>query len=771
MASPHLAATVALMWSAAPALAGDVAGTRAILDRTAVDTADASCGGTAANNNVWGEGRLDAFAAVDQSPRGATGTLQGTVTDGSSGGVVAGATVEISGATGRMTTTDAVGNYSLRLPVGTYTVSARSFGYETQTATGVVVSDAATTVRSFALAPAPSDVVSGHVVDQTGAPVANATVTILETPLAAVSSDAAGFYSFASVPDGTYQAKATAGRCTDAQTQPLTVGGPTTLDFSLAARRDAFGYTCQITTPALVDANTVVPLTGDDTAVQVTLPFAFPFYGTTRSTAWVSTNGFINFAAAQAQYTNLGIPTAALPNAAVYAFWDDLMVDAAASVRTELLGAAPNRRFVIEWRNVTFFGGGTARVRFEMILQENGQILFQYADLADGRELGNSATVGIENDDGTVALQYSFNEAALDNGLAVLLRAGPRTTGTVQGRVTNANDNLGVAGALVRALQNGAEQARTNTGTDGSYSLDLRPGTYTVEASAANYGTSTGQAAIAQADQFVSLDFSLPTARADVSPASLELLLPTGKTRSRSLTIASTGSAALTWTLRESPAVTWLTQSPATGTLPAGSSQTVTVSASTVGLATGIYQTTLVLDSNSGRQPAFNVPVRLIVPAYDQAVNVGGSAYTDAAGDVWAADRSSSGSWGFTQSGPVVTTALPIAGTPDGRIYQDARTGRVEYRFEGLPSGTYAVELRFAEIQGRGPGQRVFDAVVAGDQQVSLSSHDIASVRGTFAADDNVLFVRVRDRLQISFVSRVGEPIVNAIRVTQRPDR
>ena len=67
MASPHTAGTVALMWSAAPSLVGDVPGTAALLNQTAADTADLSCGGTDVNNNVWGEGKLDALAAVTQS--------------------------------------------------------------------------------------------------------------------------------------------------------------------------------------------------------------------------------------------------------------------------------------------------------------------------------------------------------------------------------------------------------------------------------------------------------------------------------------------------------------------------------------------------------------------------------------------------------------------------------------------------------------------------------------------------------------------------------
>jgi subtilisin family serine protease len=69
MATPHLAGTVALIWSTqgAPSLRGNVAATRAILDQTAIDVSSLACGGTAGNNNVWGQGRLDAFAAVTKA--------------------------------------------------------------------------------------------------------------------------------------------------------------------------------------------------------------------------------------------------------------------------------------------------------------------------------------------------------------------------------------------------------------------------------------------------------------------------------------------------------------------------------------------------------------------------------------------------------------------------------------------------------------------------------------------------------------------------------
>jgi subtilisin family serine protease len=64
MASPHVAGTVALIWSGAPSFRRQIAMTRSVIDTTAIDVSDLACGGSGGNNNVWGEGRLDAFAAV-----------------------------------------------------------------------------------------------------------------------------------------------------------------------------------------------------------------------------------------------------------------------------------------------------------------------------------------------------------------------------------------------------------------------------------------------------------------------------------------------------------------------------------------------------------------------------------------------------------------------------------------------------------------------------------------------------------------------------------
>ena len=261
----------------------------------------------------------------------------------------------------------------------------------------------------------PSFPVSGRVTSADGQPIAGATVSFdgTQSPIT-TTTDENGTYSFASVVRGTYEATASAGGCIASMTQQVDVQGPTTVDFTLPQKSDSFGYSCVDEDAAFTEAANVLALTGDDASVAVPLPFTFTFYGQEFNTAFVTTNGHMNFNALNTAFTNVSIPSAGTPNAAIYPFWDDLVVDASASVRTELLGSAPNRRFVIEWRNVHVFADTTRRIDASVVLHENGEVLTQTRNLADdARETGGSATLGIENQTGTVALQYSFNESVL----------------------------------------------------------------------------------------------------------------------------------------------------------------------------------------------------------------------------------------------------------------------------------------------------------------------------------------------------------------------
>jgi putative cell wall-binding protein/subtilisin family serine protease len=167
MASPHLAGAVALLWSAAPDLIGDVAFTRELLDGSAIDTPDDQCGGTDDDNNVYGEGRLDALALLDAAPIGDTGRINGTVTDARDGAALPGATVRLEAERTRTTTTGADGTYGLRLGSGDWAVTTSKFGYVPDSATVTVPVDD-TVVHDVALEPAATGTLTGTVTDGSG---------------------------------------------------------------------------------------------------------------------------------------------------------------------------------------------------------------------------------------------------------------------------------------------------------------------------------------------------------------------------------------------------------------------------------------------------------------------------------------------------------------------------------------------------------------------------------------------------------------------------
>ena len=91
---------------------------------------DQSCGGDPDGdpNNVYGDGRIDAEAAVLVSATG--GTLTGTVTDADGGAPIAGAEITATSDTFTSTGIGATdGTFTMLLPEGTYTVLANAFGY------------------------------------------------------------------------------------------------------------------------------------------------------------------------------------------------------------------------------------------------------------------------------------------------------------------------------------------------------------------------------------------------------------------------------------------------------------------------------------------------------------------------------------------------------------------------------------------------------------------------------------------------------------------
>lgn len=195
----------------------------------------------------------------------------------------------------------------------------------------------------------------------------------------------------------------------------------------------------------------------------------------------------------------------------------------------------------------------------------------------------------------------------------------------------------------------------------------------------------------------------------------------------------------------------------------------------TAGLAPGTVLTTdLKITSASGRAPVLTVPVKVVVPRYQAALDAGSDrAATDVAGDTWSPDRKyTPGSYGYQGSSSVQSTGRTIAGTQDQRLFRSAREGMYEYRFDNVPNGTYTVELGFAELSSARPDKRVFDVLAEGTQV--LPSLDISLEAGTYTALSKTYTVKVTDGvLDVRFVTHngYGKPLVSTLRVTDRPDK
>ncbi|MEU4267409.1 S8 family serine peptidase [Streptomyces sp. NPDC026092] len=426
MATPHVAGAVALLWSSAPSLIGNIDATRAALNTTARDVDDTHCGGTAGANNVWGEGKLDILAAVDRAPHSAA-TVTGTVTDRATGAPLAGVTLTARAGDGRRSvTTDASGAYRLTLAAGTYSLSATGYGYRPATEENLTVTTGQSLGRDLALDAVPAHAVSGTVLDVTGKPLKGATVRFTDAPLAPVVTDAAGAFRFPAVAEGAFTLTATPAApvlCNGTHTAALTVDGAENVTAALPARSDAFGNSCRPTAYAWVDGKTEVALSGDENAKALALPFPVSFYGVPYSQASVTTNGLVNFLAPRlGDYANTALPSPGRPDGILAAYWDDLTVDAKSAVKTTTTGATGQRRFAIVWENAAFAADTGRRVTFEAVFEEaTGAIVLQYQSIGAGSalEAGGRATVGIENQAGTDALPFSFNEPVIADRSAI----------------------------------------------------------------------------------------------------------------------------------------------------------------------------------------------------------------------------------------------------------------------------------------------------------------------------------------------------------------
>ena len=173
---------------------------------------------------------------------------------------------------------------------------------------------------------------------------------------------------------------------------------------------------------------------GDDAQFIASLPFSFPFYGNSATSVVVGSNGFLRLdGGAATQFGNATIPGNTEPNGYIAPFWDDLNPGAGGTVGTGSFGSAGSRQFVVSWQNVPHFSVTGSGLTFQVVLEEaTGDFLLNYQDVMVGSatyDAGASATVGVENPQGTAGTLISFNTASLSNNTSY--RCSTRSTPSV----------------------------------------------------------------------------------------------------------------------------------------------------------------------------------------------------------------------------------------------------------------------------------------------------------------------------------------------------
>jgi subtilisin family serine protease len=199
---------------------------------------------------------------------------------------------------------------------------------------------------------------------------------------------------------------------------------------NLARALQAADYRAQPAPFAWVPTNGMTPLvmTDDEVEGPHALPFAFHYYGAPQSEIYIGANGLLGFSPVGLFLaSNEPLPQMDPPMHALYPHWDDLNPALGGRVWMGGYGAPPARKFVVTWADVPhkITTGGQTRLTFQAILHETGEIAFQYEQVQSGhaqRIQGKSATVGIENNDGSLAAPYSHNGVPelLTNGQAIL---------------------------------------------------------------------------------------------------------------------------------------------------------------------------------------------------------------------------------------------------------------------------------------------------------------------------------------------------------------
>lgn len=489
MATPHVAGSVALLWSANPSLIGDYEATYALLTAAARPRTEdprfpvelyPTCQPGTTPNNLYGYGRLDAYAAVARasvdvpwlrlppqplSPLapGASLTLElildaryvpgpgryqarilvhgpdlsrtplvipvtlTVATDASyatlTGRVTRAADGQPLQATvavvdGARVATDTEGRYQLVLPpaLEPYTLVASARDY---------------IAREQQVRLGPAETVSLDFALESDIPRLAADTTPRSLTLA-----------FA-----------------EARTLPITISnqGSRTLSYTVALPNDAFGVWRsdepdgpQATWIEPPDDAVLLALGDDEASGAVPIGFPFPYYDSSYEQLYIAANGFISFEPLPSEslsYSRSCLPLNETPGPAIVPLRVDLdpgQAGAAVSYAQTPAG------LLVSWVNVPLYNDNTTRLSFQALLRPDGRISFNYRQVGT-LPISESASYGLQQNFRQVQTLGCKAGMGLSDGLSLELR--PQMPARVWLTVDQAAGSLAPGAASELAVQ------------------------------------------------------------------------------------------------------------------------------------------------------------------------------------------------------------------------------------------------------------------------------------------------------------------------------
>ncbi len=172
---------------------------------------------------------------------------------------------------------------------------------------------------------------------------------------------------------------------------------------------DDFGYTWDDSIAYSWELTTInSSITGDENVGLVSIGFPFKFYEQVWDEVYVTTNGILIFGNPDSGCCGgFEFPSPRPPNNVIAPFSEDLAVGDNhndGGIYLENGGSAPDRFFVVEWRDVTVWWDDFGDpYTFQVILHENGDIVFQYQTIS---ATWWWYTIGIEDSYGLDGLAY-----------------------------------------------------------------------------------------------------------------------------------------------------------------------------------------------------------------------------------------------------------------------------------------------------------------------------------------------------------------------------